>query len=577
MDSGIHLQNTFKTYTYDLDKCVPPSETIANVQGKLHEIGIDLLQNLVRIDTGRLGIPVYASLCGAEALRMIGTKKQMGKGCTPEQAQASALMELVERFSFFSFIRGSSLTKVAYHNVKGEALSLDYIPLSVYDPEPSDERNRTCFEGLPLSWVPAFDLIGEKDILLPIDWFYLIHEYNGPAAGNSQEEALLQGLCEVVERHVSSIITHEKRRTPRITPDSVKDPAGRELLRKFDRNGIKFYLKDFSLNTGIPTVGAHAYDPSTFPDSSEIIFTAGTTTSPEKSLIRALTEVAQLAGDFNHRTSYRPTLPKFKDLEEASYITASTESIDLHSLPDLSNTNFRREIFSSAAALKGIGLNAFAVEMTHPQIRTPVVYVIIPGAHFMDRTRGNRISYHASRLASHLSDEEEATAEMKRIVELFPERYEVHFFLGYVYERKGWTKEALAHFEKALVMNPARADVATLYCHIGMAYRAEENFSKALEILETAREHDGSLKEIYQQLGFCYFKVGKYEKAIEQFEKALEIDPGSAMDYANIGANVKAMGNDALAMSIYEIALEIDPGLEFARSQLDEIRAAQRS
>ncbi len=576
MNSGIHLHNTFKTYTYDLDKLVSPSETINQVQGKLHEIGIDVLQRLVRIDTGRLGIPVYASLCGTDAVRMIGTKKQMGKGCTPEQAQASALMELVERFSFFSFIRESSLAKAAYRNLRRDTLSFDYIPLSVYDPDPFDERNRTCFEGLPLSWVPAFDLIAEKEILIPIDWFYLIHEYNGPAAGNSQEEALLQGLCEVVERHVSSVITREKRKTPMIDPNSVKDPAGRELLRKFERNGIKVCFKDFSLDTGSPTIGVLAYDPSTFPDSSEIIFTAGTTTSPEKSLIRALTEVVQLAGEFKHKTTYRPTLPKFKNLEEASYITASSECVDLHSLPDLSNTNFRQEIFSSAAALKRIGLNVFAVETTHPQIGIPVVYVIVPGAHFMDRTLGNRISYHASRLAAQLSDEEQAIAEMKRIVKLFPDRYEVHFFLGYAYERKGWSREALSHFEKALGMNPARADLATLYCHIGMAYRAEGNFPKALEMLEIAREHDHSLKEIYQQLGFCYFKLGKYEKAIEQFEKALEIDPGSAMDYANIGANVKAMGNDALAMSIYEIALEIDPGLEFARSQLNVIRAAQR-
>ena len=96
----------------------------------------------------------------------------------------------------------------------------------------------------------------------------------------------------------------------------------RELLEKFRQNGIMVHLRDFSLDTGIPTVAALAYDPSTFPADSEIVFAAGTTTDPTKSLIRALTEVAQLAGDFHRRTSYRPTLPKYETLEEAAYLMA---------------------------------------------------------------------------------------------------------------------------------------------------------------------------------------------------------------------------------------------------------------
>ncbi len=65
---------------------------------------MDVLARTVRIDTGRLDIPVYISLCGEDATRFTGTKKQMGKGATPQQSEASALMELMERFSFFSFI-----------------------------------------------------------------------------------------------------------------------------------------------------------------------------------------------------------------------------------------------------------------------------------------------------------------------------------------------------------------------------------------------------------------------------------------------------------------------------------------
>ena len=121
----------------------------------------------------------------------------------------------------------------------------------------------------------------------------------------------MQGLCEVVERHVGSVISHGRLFTPIIDPASVTDPAAVTLLEKFASQGIVLHIRDFSLDTGIPTVGVLAYDPATFPEASEIVFTAGTTPNPEKSLIRALTEVAQLAGDFNKRTSYKPTLPKY--------------------------------------------------------------------------------------------------------------------------------------------------------------------------------------------------------------------------------------------------------------------------
>ena len=92
-----------KQYTYDQDKVCTPEETIAKLRQKLAEVKLDILKDVQRVDTGRLDIPVYFSVCGREAFEVIRNKKQLGKGCTPAQSQASACMELVERFSFFSF------------------------------------------------------------------------------------------------------------------------------------------------------------------------------------------------------------------------------------------------------------------------------------------------------------------------------------------------------------------------------------------------------------------------------------------------------------------------------------------
>ena len=338
MHSGIELNDCFKSYTYDQEKANFPRETIERVRARLKEIDLDILKETVRIDTGRLGIPIYISRCGSDAVQVIGTQKQMGKGGTPEQSEASALMELVERFSFFSFIRERDFIIETYQNIKKQAIPFESLALCFYDQSPDLEQIRAVWETIPLAWVWAHNLTLKKDVLVPIDWFYLIHEYNGPSAGNTQEEAILQGLCEVLERHVSSVISHDFLLTPSIDPGSVTDPAARELIEKFDRLGIKLFLKDFSLDTGIPTVGSLAYDPATFPEKSEIVFTAGTTPNPEKSLIRAVTEIAQLAGDFVNRTQYRPTLPKYQRLEEAQYVMTNPGTVSIQELPNLPRT-----------------------------------------------------------------------------------------------------------------------------------------------------------------------------------------------------------------------------------------------
>ena len=99
----ISLSSCPKGYTHDLDKAIAPEETVRRVRARLEAAQADILAETRRVDVGRLGIPVYLSVCGADARRVMPTRKQMGKGSSPAQAQASALMELMERYAFFTF------------------------------------------------------------------------------------------------------------------------------------------------------------------------------------------------------------------------------------------------------------------------------------------------------------------------------------------------------------------------------------------------------------------------------------------------------------------------------------------
>ena len=567
----LQLTDAFKGYTYDQDKSTTPEETVRRVRERLAALKLSILAETMRIDSGRLDIPVYISLLGPDARRVVPTQKQMGKGATPVQSEASALMELVERFSFFSFIEEGPKLYTTARDLGVEALPFSYLAHSLFDKSADVATAAELYQDWPLYFVPATNLSTGTPVYLPLHWFYLIEEYNGPAAGNCPEEAVLQALCEVVERHVGTVISQERRSTPLIDPDSVTDPAARELIEKFTRNGIKVFMRDFSMDTGIPTVAALAYDPATFPESSEIVFAAGTTTDPTKSLIRALTEVAQLAGDFNRHTSYRPTLPKYESLEDAAYLMAPGPMVALDSLSNLAHDNLKVEIQNCLDALGNLSLDVFVVEVTHPEIGIPVVYVLIPGTHFLDRTRNTNVIFHLAKTAALYAEHLEAMVALQRLDEAFPERFEVHFFLGLTLANLGMSAEALAHFQKTLSLNPPAHEVPSIYVHLGNCHKDLEDYRAAAAAFCQARELAPNLKEAHHFLGFCCFKLEDYQQAVECFERAIELDHGSAIDYANLGINLQRLGHRKEAAYVLKQALELDASLDFAARALAEL------
>lgn len=571
MPPTLRLTDAFKGYTYDQDKLLTPEDTILRVRHRLEMLDLEILAETMRIDSGRLNIPVYISLLGADARKVVPTQKQMGKGATPVQAEASALMELVERFSFFSYLEDGPLAYGRVRELKGPALPFSHLARSLFDHSPDTAAAAALYADWPLYFVPATNLSTNRAVHLPLHWFYLIEEYNGPAAGNCLEEAVLQALCEVVERHVGSVISHARRSTPAIDPASVTDPAARELLEKFSQNGIKVYLRDFSLDTGIPTVAALAYDPATFPAESEIVFAAGTTTDPTKSLIRALTEVAQLAGDFHRRTSYRPTLPKYQSLEEAAYLMEPGPLTPLDRLPNLAHPNLKEEIRHCLQALGRLGLEVLVVDVTHPRINIPAVYVLIPGTHFLDRTRDTNVVFHLAKVAALYAPPRDALTALYRLDAAFPERFEVNFFLGLVLENQDRPGEALTHFQKTLALNPPAHEIPSIYVHLGSCQKDLGDYPAAVAALTQARSLDPNLKEAHHLLGFCFFKLGDYQQAVNCFEKAIELDHGSAIDYANLGINLQRLGHRKEAAFVLKQALELDPTLDFAARALEDL------
>ena len=570
----VRLNDAYKRFTMDQDKIYPPQETVKQFREKLKKIDLDILKSTIRIDNGRLDIPVYFSTCGEDAAAVIGTKKQMGKGGTPAQSEASAIMELAERFSFFSFCKNPDNFFIdEYRNLKDRAIPFKAIARSVHDESDELERTKEIFSRLPLKWTWAYNLSREEEILIPFNWFYTINEFNGPSAGNCAEEAIVQGICELIERHVSSVISRNRLKTPAINVDSVSDPLSLEMIRKYRKAGVDLYMTDFSLDTGIPSVGVLAHDPSTFPEKSEIVWTAGTTPDPQKALSRALTEVAQLAGDFNTSANYVASgLPKFSSLKEADFVINTDRKIDITQLPDLSDDNIRVEVENCIAALSKNDMEVILIDTIHPVLGIPAFYTIIPGTHFRERAAGTSVGMFSAKLIAESSEPESALAKLQKMDALLPGKYYVKFYTGTQYIAMNEPERAMKSFEEALDLDPKKEDIPSIYSYMGVCLKDMSKYKEAIATLRKAAEYDEERTDVYNLMGYCYFKSKEHEKAIECFRKVLLIDPTSAIDYANIASNYRDMGDKQQAIRYYRVALELDPTIDFARESLEKLQ-----
>ncbi|WDP87912.1 MAG: YcaO-like family protein [Desulfobacter sp.] len=574
MGYKIELKDAQKGYTFDQDKIISPKETVERFKQKSTRLNLDILSQTRRIDNGRLDIPVFFSECGTDAKKVTGTNKQMGKGGTPEQSEASAVMELVERFSFFSFMNEEDNFFYATPEELGKkALDYSLIVKSVHDNEADALKVKPIFDKLPLQWTRGYDLSAQKEVNIPFNWFYMINEFNGPSAGNCTEEALTQGICELVERHTSSLVSQKKLAVPGIRLDSFTDPLVKEMLEKFKTQGIEVYASDFTLDTGIPTIAVLAWDPATFPQMSEIVWTAGTSPDPEKAMSRALTEVAQLAGDFNTGSNYIASgLPKFTNIQDAALITCPKTMVKASDLPNLSSDNIREEVENLISTLEEKGFHILAMSTMHPGLEIPAFYSIIPGAHFRERAAAASVGMFSARLITESVDPVTALARLEELEKALPGKYYTSFYKGLMHNAVYEQKEAIKQFQTALEKDPARLNLPDIYSHMGACLKDLEQYDRAIEICNKGLKVDEQRPDMFNTAGACFFMTQKFESAVEYFEKALEIDPSLGINYANIGSCYRELKEIALALKYYEMALKVDPSIDFARDNIEKLK-----
>ena len=362
-----------------------PEETLRRVLPLLSAAGLEPLEDITSKDN--IGIPVFSI---AQPKTAHGKRKVYnGKGPTPEQAKASAVMEAMERYS--AELRDTDeIVHGTYDEACGNGFTLDpaemILPLRVLN----------YYQNDVIAWCSAYELFRGEEIWVPACAVYYPYfpdgdlqlfrfHTNGIAAGNTMEEAVLHGMFELIERDAWSICEHRERANADVIVE--KGSLCSELIKKFSDNGVEIHLKDLTSDTGVPTIGAASDDVRT-KDPELLNIGVGTHLNPEIAAVRAITEVAQSRTTHKHGSKINAKLQKasqdmgYENIKKVNRVwySDSGRSVKLRDMERLDTPYVLDDIEAVLERLDGCGFDKVIVaNLTRPEVGVPAVRMIIPG------------------------------------------------------------------------------------------------------------------------------------------------------------------------------------------------------
>ena len=376
------------TYFKGTHRVIAPSKTIEINQDKLKKAGITRIADITDLD--RIGLPIYTAIrptAEEGAISIYG-----GKGISKDHAKASAMMEGFERYS--AERQNSDETIIATPNEIGRYG--DYIdPKSLNLPKDFEKKD---ISDINLEWSKSKDIISGNEYYIPTNAIF--HPYasdsnaeslfksntNGLASGNILDEAILHGMLEVIERDAWSIFELTHKNYAQIDIESIESELILDIINKFESEGIKIKLMDFTADIKIPTIAASADDTIT-KDAGLLTLGMGTHLDPEVAILRALTEVAQsratqingaredtVRADFAREAGYE----RMKRINKY-YFKDEEEKICLSDIENKSTSSITKDIEIVKNELTANDIEKILyVDLTRPEIDVSVVRVVIP-------------------------------------------------------------------------------------------------------------------------------------------------------------------------------------------------------
>lgn len=318
--------------------------------------------------------------------------RSFGKGATAAQARTAALCEALERYC--GVFRGDEpLLRASFRHLGEDAVHPNAClgisdrqyrereewnreaPRALWLPERFDEEAET-------DWAPAWSLTHERKRYVAAALCYYGHQLghadsNGNAAGTCIEDAVLQGLLELIERDAVGIWWYGRLGRPGV---ALETPYVQAMTCEHAARGRRLWLLDLTTDIGIPVCAAISVGAE--PESLHLGF--GAHLDPAIAVTRAIAEANQLLAVRRNGLVYRGELTDWTFLEphgSAELSTVMTPSGDL-----------KRDVLACVDILWQRGLEVIVLDQTREEVGLPVVKVIVPGLrHFRPRFAPGRL------------------------------------------------------------------------------------------------------------------------------------------------------------------------------------------
>jgi oxazoline/thiazoline synthase len=347
-----------------------------------------------------------------DALRAGLTGGSFGKGSTAEQGEASALMEAIERYS--GIFQGDEI-RIARRFTdfpSGDAILPNEVQLfsdaqfrsPADEPDDSHPVPHPFDPSAKVEWSPAWSLRDQRFKYLPTSLLYFFYggpgafsaDSNGCAAGNTLEEAIVQGFLELVERDAYAIWWYNRSQRAEVDLSQFNDSYVRDLQTQLADTGRRLWVLDITSDLGVPTYVAILHWMQNGHENIE--FGSGAHFDSRIALLRALTELNQflsiglMGGGTGEKSSLDGTNPLH--LREYPFLTPSGNPADQ---PAAGSTigflhNTRGQVDACVDIARRAGLDFLVRDQTRLDVEVPVVRVIVPGLrHFYRRFAPGRL------------------------------------------------------------------------------------------------------------------------------------------------------------------------------------------
>ncbi len=357
----------------------PPEDTLRRLEPHLSPI-TGIVPSLDRRPGG--AFPVFVAMQQFSDL----THPALGKGMTEEQARASCLAEAVERYSIW--FHGDEPRKKCTLDRLGDqaihAASLLHFSDAQYrrrrdwnrrHPHPN-QVGEPFDESRAIDWTPCWSLTRRETRYLPSAFCYLNYpvpearrfcraDSNGCAAGNTIEEAVLQGFLELVERDAIALWWYNRLRRPAVDLESFDDPRFLLMRSHLAALGRPLDVLDLTTDLDIPVFAAVS---SPKRRGASVLLGFGAHLEARLAVSRALTELNQLL------VFAKPNLAAAPHFLPAPGARRTAADYNYPSTDDL-----RQDIRWCVKLAARRGIETLVVDMTRPETGFPVVRVVAPG------------------------------------------------------------------------------------------------------------------------------------------------------------------------------------------------------